>query len=80
MITLYELGASIKNTIHQRTIKKLTIEVNMILFKIFQLKNRTKIPKLTIDQGWHQEGFESQKLFFEFVSIKELFAILKAIK
>ena len=45
------------------------MEVIKIL-KSFKLKIRTKTPKLIIDQGLHQYGFESQN-FFSLVSIKE---------
>ena len=68
----YTFGASIKNTIHQTKIKKASIQFMTMLFKNFRLKIRIKQPKLIIDQGWHQKGFESQKLFFTFVSIKKL--------
>ena len=78
--TWYEFGASIKNNIHQTKIKKPKIEVIIILLNIFQLKIITKTPKLIIDQGWHQYGFESQKLFSEFVSIKETLEIIQAIQ
>ena len=47
------------------------IEVSNKLLNSFQLEIRTKTPKLIIDQGWHQYGFEFQKLFLELVSIKE---------
>ena len=80
LISWYEFGASIKKTIHQIRIKNPKIEVIKVFLKISQLKIRTKIPKLIIDQGWHQKGFDSQKLFFEFVSIKEPFEINNAFK
>ena len=54
LITWYKFGTSIKNNIHQTIIRKPKIKVIVILLKSFQLKNTTKIPKLIIDQGWHQ--------------------------
>ena len=42
-----------------------------MLLNNIQLKIRTNIPKIIIDQGWHQKGFKSQNVFLEFESIKE---------
>ena len=56
----YKIGAIIRNKIHQRIIKKPTIEARIILWNISQIKNNTRIPKVIIDQGWHQGGFKSQ--------------------
>ena len=69
-ISLYELGASIKKTTHQATIKRPKTKVMIILLKNFQLQININTPKLIIDQGWHQKGFKAQKLFLEFESIK----------
>ena len=52
--TSYELGASIKNKNHQITMKKPKIEVRNKFSNNFQLKIKTKNPKVIIDQGWHQ--------------------------
>ena len=49
--TSYELGASIKNKNHQIIIIRPKIEVITMLLNSFQLKIRTKTPKLIIDQG-----------------------------
>ena len=76
----YEFGASIKNTIHQTRIKNPKIEVIIILFKSLKLNIITKTPKLIIDQGWHQYGLVSQKIFVEFVSIKKTWEVIKAIQ
>ena len=54
LITWYEYGASIKNTIHQTKTNNPITEVKIMLLNSFQLKIRTKNPKLIIDQGWHQ--------------------------
>ena len=54
LITWYEFGTIIKNNIHQTKTKMPMIEVNIMLLNSFQLKIRTKTPKLIIDQGWHQ--------------------------
>ena len=59
----YEFGASIKNTTHQTKIKKAKIEDIIMLLESLKLKIKTKTPKLIIDQGWHQKGFESQNFF-----------------
>ena len=41
-----------------------------MLLKKDQLENKTKIPNVIIDQGWHQKGFKSQNFFLELESIK----------
>ena len=51
MISSYELGTIIKNNAHQIIIKKAEIEVIIMLLNIVQLKNKTMIPKVIIDQG-----------------------------
>ena len=68
----YNFGTILKNNIHQIIIIKDIIEKIIIFLKRIQLKKRTTIPKPIIDQGWHQKGFKSQKIFFEFESIKEI--------
>ena len=54
LITWYEFGANIKKNIHQKNTQIPTIKLNIMLLNSFQLKIRTKTPKLKIDQGWHQ--------------------------
>ena len=63
------MGASIKNMNHQTIIKTNKIDVMNIFLKKNQVKINTKIPKVRIDQGWHQGGFKSQKPLLEFDSI-----------
>tara|TARA_Y100001968_G_scaffold202334_1_gene185809 strand:+ start:453 stop:647 length:195 start_codon:yes stop_codon:yes gene_type:complete len=64
------LGTSIKNNIHQQIIKNPTVAVMIIFLKKIQLKIKTKIPKVIIDQGWHQYGFKFQNVFLVFESIE----------
>ena len=54
------------------------IEVMIILLNIIQLKSKDKIPKVIIDQGWHQKGFKSQNFILECEFIKERYEIIKS--
>ena len=69
-INWYELGAIIKKIAHQIVTRKANVKVIKILLNKIQLRIKVKIPKVIIDQGWHQKGFKSQNCFLEFESIR----------
>ncbi len=42
------------------------IRVKKMLLNKIQIVIIDKMPKVIIDQGWHQKGFESQNFLLEF--------------
>ena len=69
-ITLYDFGTKIKNNTHQIITKKAINKEIITFFKRIQLRTKINNPKLIIDHGLHQKGFEFQNFCFESDSIK----------
>ena len=67
----YEIGTIKRNKIHHKTTIKQITELIIGLWKKIQLNIIIEIPKIIIDQGWHQKGFNSQKAFEDFVFINK---------